>query len=160
MSSAYSSVPQVIDYLYAKLQAALAGRADLVVVYGYPATAETPDIVAIGGTTTPVADGEIEARALGAKRIEELYELTLTISSYRGGSSADPANGEKVARDAAFSLYDLVIAAIGSDLSLGGNCLWALPLKLAVQGTNAETAAAGVTVDLTFNLRVKAQFSL
>ena len=160
MSSAYSSVPQVIDYLYSAIKTAVGARADTVVADGYPGTAELPDIVAIGGTTTPVADSEQTAVSLGAKRIEELWELTITISSWRGGSSNDPANGEKQARDAAFSLYDLVIGAIAADLSLGGNCLWALPLKLAVQGTNAETAAAGVTVDLAFNLRVKAQFLL
>ncbi len=154
MTSKYSSIPQVIDYLFAEIQSAAAGLADTVISDGYPGTEQTPNIIAIGGTTKPVADGDATPVSMGARFIQESFEVDLTLSSFVGGTD------EKVARDAAFSLYDIVVGVIAKDFTLGGNCTWALPSKLAVDGSNFDTAAAGVIVDLTFAIRVSSRIQL
>ena len=160
MASKYSSIPQIVDYLYAKIAAAAAPMVQVVVADGYPGTEEQPDIIAIGGTIAPVVQGGQEPGTLGARNFNEHYEIDVTLSSYRGGSATDQANGEKIARDAAFALYDLVVGVLAADLSLGGLCQWGIPGKLAVAGTNVDTAAAGVIVDLTFSIAVYARISL
>lgn len=154
MTSKYSTIPQVLDYLYTSIQAASVGMADTVISDGYPGTEQTPNIIAIGGTTKPVADGDSTPISLGARYFDEVYEVDLNLSSYVGG------NIEKVARDAAFSLYDLVIGVLVKDFTLGGTCLWAIPSKLAVDGSNFDTAAAGVIVDLTFSIRIHSRIQL
>lgn len=154
MAAKYSSIPAVIDYLYSKIATAVSAQTQVVVADGYPGTEEQPDIIAIGGTVTPVSDGEQKPGTLGARSFNENYELMFTLSSYRGGQI------EKEARDAAFALYDTVVGVLVSDLTLGGACMWALPGKLVVQGTNIDTAASGVTVDLVFYIVVYQRISL
>lgn len=160
MASKYSTIPQVLDYLYTQISTAAAGQAQVTVSDGYPGTEQQPDIIAIGGEVLPVTDGMQEAVSLGAYRLEEMYEIGVNLSSYRGGSAADAANDEKVARDAVFALYDLVVGVIAADMSLGNNVLWGLPGKLMVKGTDFETAAMGLIVSLQFQITVKALISL
>lgn len=160
MASKYSTIPQVLDYLYTQITTAAAGQAQVTVSDGYPGTEQQPDIIAIGGEVLPVTDGMQEAVSLGAYRLEEMYEIGVNLSSYRGGSAADTANDEKVARDAVFALYDLVVGVIAADVSLGNNVLWGLPGKLMVKGTDFETAAMGLIVSLQFQITVKALISL
>lgn len=157
MAAKYSSIPAVIDYLYTNITTAAANAVnavEVVVADGYPGTEELPDIIAIGGTIIPVSDGEQKPGTLGARSFNEDYELKLTLSSYRGGQD------EKTARDAAFALYDLVVGVLVADLTLGGACMWAIPSKLVIQGTNVDTAASGVTVDLDFSISVHQRISL
>lgn len=153
MAAKYSSIPAVLDYLYSHVVTALTGIADTTVADGYPGTEQQSDIIAIGGTPSPVATGGQEPKTIGARSFDEDYEVEITITSYRGGST------EKVARDGAFALYDKVVAVLAADLTLGGACMWSLPAQLAVKGTDLDTAASGVTVTLAFSVRVHQRIS-
>ncbi len=159
MASKYSTIPQVIDYLYGQITTAAAGQPDTVVVDGYPGKVLLNGLIAIGGTVEPVADPAYEAVSLGAKRIEEAYQIPINISAYRGGSSSDSANGEKQARDFAFVLYDLVVGVLAADPSLGNLVNWCLPKELMVNGTNNESATEGVDTIISFKIEVHARIT-
>ncbi len=153
MSSTYSKIPDVIDYLVSNFTTAVHALDPTITVGdGFPGPEDGGQglsrIIAVGGTINPVADGEDTPKVLGLRYLDEDFEIPITISSFTGDATDKPA------RDGAFALYDVAVGVLATDPTLGGIVRWCIPKKVSVKGSDGVTAAAGRTVTVTFSIRI------
>ena len=152
---ANTSIPAAITYLYG-LASALTPNYDgatqvgLTVSDGYPVDQE-PDIFCVGGSTQLTEDGGQDWADLGARHIYEEYEVELIVSCWRGGVN------QKLARDAAFNLWNQFETAWRADISLGTAVIFSSIVKFSLEQTTIADAAQGRTATITAHVRCKAR---
>lgn len=153
-----SSIPAAIDYLVTAITALPECAAPCVVQDGWP-TKRGNLGVAIGvvpgdGTT----EDEVTEAQLGAQLEWEEYEIPCICWAYVGGDSA------KAARDAAFVLFDAIVAAVRvnpAGRTLGGalNSGFAMVRAVRVsQTSNVQAAGEGRQCEISFSVRGKNRF--
>jgi hypothetical protein len=146
-----STIPAAIDALLEQLRTV--APTDVKVVDGFPRFRLTDtDLIAVGGTAEPTASGDQQPSDVSDGR-SETYALRLRATSSRGIGTA-----QKVVRDRAFAMMDLVDEALALDTSLGG------AVHLAEIGgaedffqTDAESAGEGTHAEVAFSVLVQAE---
>jgi hypothetical protein len=148
-----SSIPGVVDAVLAMLRARPELAAPVEVWDGFPRRPITDlDLVAVGGKDEPTADGTQDAVVLGNRRRDERYTLRVYCSSSRG--TAD----QKVTRDRAFALMAAAEDGLRADSTLGGRVMSAqVGGRIALQQTDADTAADGSFAEVSFDVSIRAR---
>lgn len=118
-----SSLPAALDYLYSQVRALPECQPPVVVGDAWPPSGGTQ--VAIGITPE---ENEADVAAVYAELSGQEYEepeVPCLVSVHKLGAN------QKAARDAAFSIYDAVVALIRSDRRLGDAIRPGLPARIS-----------------------------
>lgn len=126
MSIPNSTAPAARSWIYNQCVATLtpdplSPSSSLLVCYDDPGPNQPDDIVAIGAVARTFESGSFVGNG-GAGWLKERYTITVTIDVFRGGDDAQATYAR------AQVLADGVVAAVRSDLTLGGAVLTATPL--------------------------------
>jgi hypothetical protein len=144
-----STVPGVLDHLVGVV-AALADDRTLV-LDGQPAGLDggvESDYIALGYTPDPdVAAVESEEFSYFGPGFEENYAVQCEVYSWTGDTV------QKIPRDRAFTLLDLVTGAVLADPTLGGRVMSA---RLLSKGVIQNQTDRGSSVAIPFTIQVKA----
>ncbi|MBM9504523.1 hypothetical protein [Actinacidiphila acididurans] len=128
-----SSAPAARAYLFGQLSAQLtpdpdSPRSSLLVCYDQPGPNQPDDIVSVGKVIRTFEFSSFVGSG-GAGYLQERYTVEITVDVFRGG---DDAQGAYIR---AAYLTDQIVAAVRSDLTLGGAVLAARP---TTHSTDAE----------------------
>jgi len=141
-----STIPAVLDYLVAGIQAALP---DLQVMDGQPIETEA-DVICIGFTGTPGEAAVVNTfsqRGLAREPDREAYEITSLASAWDGGTDA------KAVRDRVFALLGAIADFLNSDPMLGGLVMQA---RMSTEALAPEQTSKGATATVQFVIAIDA----
>lgn len=158
MSGAYTSVPDVLDYLYQLIGGLPECTPPVTVSDGWPGVFQPQTMVCIGGG--PEDDEQSTTRdfavmGTGPNNLLEEYDVLIYIRAWTGGTDQKPA------RDNAFTLAKAIEAAIRADMNLGGTIAHYYPAHLnasRLRQTKADTATAGRVAEIRLTLHVKHRY--
>ena len=158
-AGAYTSVPDVIDYLMATITALPECASPVQVTDGFPGTFQSQQMVCVGGG--PDDDEQSALRdyvvlGTGPQAREEDYEVVLYLRCWAGGDLA-----QKPVRDQVFVIYKAIEAAVNLDKNLGGNISKHYPARLGGMNliqTKADGARAGRVAEIRCTVNVKHRY--
>jgi hypothetical protein len=127
-----STAPAARQWIYDQCSALLtpdplSPSSSLLVCFDEPGPNQPDDIVSVGAVSRAFEPGSFVAGG-GAGWLKERYTITVSIDVFRGGDDAQATYTR------AQVLADGVIAAVRSDLTLGGAVITATPLVDSSQG--------------------------
>lgn len=163
------TVFQFVDQLVAKIRALPQCQPPVAVFDGDPGGYEADQLVAVGGTVTPLSDGKQRFAQLGALAMWEEYYVDCAISCWSGGDAGtgtaadDPAgDAQRLSRQQAVTIFNAIFEALRADpnfaVSNGGN-----PLVLYQRIENVSVVQVpsrqGRMTEIVFKIYVKNRIS-
>jgi hypothetical protein len=155
---AYTSIPDVIDYLVTTIRNLPACADPVVVTDGWAGTYQPQSMVCIGGGPDDDEHSSVRDYAVlgnGPRNLEESYEIPIYVRCFQGGTDLKPA------RDAAFTIYKAIEAAIRADTNLGGNITAPVPARISALDIKPTVPAAntrGRAVELRCAVAVRHRY--
>lgn len=144
-----STIPAAIDAL---VVAAKAAMPDVQVVDGQPVEDLADEVVVVGWQMERLSVSATYLRQDAGTSDRETYEISGLVSVVSGDTATKPV------RDRAFALYDLLVAELRRDQSLGGVCMRARPFVVAYDQvqTEGDEAAGGASATVAWAVEIDA----
>lgn len=134
---AASSIPVVRAALWSAMATAYAAETEVLLTYGHPGAASTPDMVALMSTDSVQEPGPMRTTQ---RTREETLRSVVTVSCWRGGGP----EVQQTVTERAFALAALMEDPIRTDPTLGGACRVAQIVALElVEATEPSILATG-----------------
>jgi hypothetical protein len=162
------SIGPFVTQLVTKIAAlpAVTGQVPPVTVYDGAPPEQAPDqFISVGGTVSPLAEGEQSFAQLGAIAMWEEYLVDVVISCYVGGDSVVTtagANAQATSRTQAMALYAAIFEALRGDANFsianGGTPLveW---LRIGNFSLEQVASGQGRMANVSFHIQVKNRIS-
>lgn len=154
MAIPVSTAPAVKAYLFAQLSAqvwpAATGVAAVQVTYDHPGPYMADDIVSVGDLLTRTCMPAAMVGSGGAKWLDEVYQLEVTVDVFRGADYA------QTAFERAFTLMAVVESVVRTDPFCGGLVIEARPLQ-STSSSEWDDEHLGRRVRMSLSIEVLAQ---
>jgi hypothetical protein len=146
-----TTIPAVLDALVAAVQAVMP---DVQVCDGQPVEDLADEVVVVGWQMERAAVSvDWHRQDAGGMVDREVYDVAGLISVVTGDTTTKPV------RDRAFELWDLLVAELRRDPTLGGLCMRARPFVAAfdqVQTSGDDVSAGGASATISWVVLVDA----
>lgn len=154
-----SSIPAAVDYLVAQVTALPECALPVVVYDGWPL--RDADVAVAIGVVPEGEDIDVEVvhAQLGANLEYETPVVPCIVWARK--VAGDPTKATKQARDAAFAIYDAIVAKVRADRTLGGAVRSGAAIVTGLrmdQTSDAPEAGEGRTCELRFHVAWKNRF--
>jgi hypothetical protein len=144
-----STIPAALDALVANFTAALPG---VQVLDGQPVVDLADEVVVVGWQMERLSVTATFARQDAGTTDRETYDVAGLVSVVSGDTATKPV------RDRAFEIYADLVAELRRDQTLGGVCMRARPLVVAVDQVQAEgdESMGGASVTIAWVVSIDA----